>query len=372
MVDSGKEIVVITGGAGFLGQHLVKELNLRHSDRIAEIRIADKQLFRKFLDYEDRIPLRECVVDCVEEDELAGALKGATSVFHLAARQYSFDMYEDREKQWEDSVISTKILVRLMIKESIRWLVYVGDAISVIGTDEDAQQPVEQGTLDPPSCKQWILGAYGEAKFRAEEIVRRQNGKQLDNGGFLQTVVIRPGPLYGEGDSQIIPTAIRTATQWKRYQRIGHGDNIMQMTYVGNCAAMLCLAWTKLRTNQEEYGGEVFFCTDTDKCVNYFEFIKPFVELTGYKVTDRVLLYELASGATWVAEKFFRLLVLFDMYFPHNLPNTCMVRMAGGLNYHFSPKKTQLMMKWEPPYDPEEAMKRTLKWWENNMHTAFL
>ena len=36
--------------------------------------------------------------------------------------------------------------------------------------------------MDAPSCGRWILGAYGEAKFRAEEIVRRNNGKEMENG----------------------------------------------------------------------------------------------------------------------------------------------------------------------------------------------
>lgn len=367
-----KEIVAITGGAGFLAQHLVKELNEKCSHFVKEIRVADKKLYKKILYFEDKIPLTEHVVDCVEEEELDPVLDGVSTVFNLCARRYSFDMYEDREKQWEDSVISAKVLCKLMVKHGVQWLVHVGDAISVVGTDEDAQQPVEQGTLEPPSCGSWILGSHGEAKFRAEEIVRKSNNKQTDTGTFLKTVVIRPTPLYGEGDTVMVPYALRTAKQWKRFQRIGHGDNIMQMTYAGNCAAMLTLAWKKLQEKPEDYGGEVFFCSETEKCENYFEFMKPFVEMTGYKVSSLVIPYEVAYILTWAIEKFFHLLVLFDMYFPHNLPNTNMVRIVGGLNYHFSPKKTDLMMEWKPPYDPEIAKKRTLNWWENNWKTEQL
>ena len=53
----------------------------------------------------------------------------------------------------------------------------------------------------------------------------------------MHTVVIRPTPLYGEGDSVFVPYAMRMARQWKGYQQIGHGDNVMQVTYAGNCAA---------------------------------------------------------------------------------------------------------------------------------------
>ena len=46
--DTGYEVVVVTGGAGFLGQHVVKLLQLR-ADHVMEIRVVDIQPYRQRL-----------------------------------------------------------------------------------------------------------------------------------------------------------------------------------------------------------------------------------------------------------------------------------------------------------------------------------
>lgn len=49
MADEKKDIVVITGGSGFLAQHLIRELQLKWANRTKEIRVIDKKIFKKFL-----------------------------------------------------------------------------------------------------------------------------------------------------------------------------------------------------------------------------------------------------------------------------------------------------------------------------------
>lgn len=71
-----------------------------------------------------------------------------------------------------------------MAKQNVPWLIYTGDALSVLG-DEDAQAVIEAATLNPPSGEWWLLGPYAETKFRAEMYVRASNDMTMENGKYL-------------------------------------------------------------------------------------------------------------------------------------------------------------------------------------------
>ncbi len=70
-----------------------------------------------------------------------------------------------------------------MFKKDLPWLVYVGAAMSVLSSRDDAQSPAELWPLAAPKSNRWLLGDYGEAKFRAEELVRRYNKRKSWQGG---------------------------------------------------------------------------------------------------------------------------------------------------------------------------------------------
>lgn len=58
-------------------------------------------------DYEDRIPIVEFIADCTYEKEIEQAFTGATVVFHMAARPFSYDMYSNNKAIWRDNVIGS-------------------------------------------------------------------------------------------------------------------------------------------------------------------------------------------------------------------------------------------------------------------------
>ena len=53
-LDIQKEVVVVTGGAGFLGQHIVKHLMEQNEFPIREVRVFDIQPFEWFDGLEGR------------------------------------------------------------------------------------------------------------------------------------------------------------------------------------------------------------------------------------------------------------------------------------------------------------------------------
>lgn len=81
-----KDIILIIGGAGFLGQHLIKELQER-DDSVKEIRILDIKRYEKKLAYEEKIPLQSIIGDIrvLTPDTTQSAFENVNVVYHCAS-----------------------------------------------------------------------------------------------------------------------------------------------------------------------------------------------------------------------------------------------------------------------------------------------
>lgn len=79
------DIVLITGGSGFLGQHLVKLIQEKEFDSVKEIRIVDLMPYSKKLDHSERIPVKSTIADICNINEIEEAFRDVDTVFHCAA-----------------------------------------------------------------------------------------------------------------------------------------------------------------------------------------------------------------------------------------------------------------------------------------------
>uniref|UniRef100_A0A336N122 CSON010444 protein n=1 Tax=Culicoides sonorensis TaxID=179676 RepID=A0A336N122_CULSO len=81
------EIILITGGAGCLGQHIIKHLQQSEgASKIKEIRVLDLVPYEKRLEYKERFPVKSVIGDiCTVDSNLKEAFKDVHTVFHCAA-----------------------------------------------------------------------------------------------------------------------------------------------------------------------------------------------------------------------------------------------------------------------------------------------
>jgi nucleoside-diphosphate-sugar epimerase len=111
--------------------------------------------------------------------------------------------------------------------------------------------------------------AYPETKALAEQAVRLAGGcipmaggrwrqteniRQKDVGG-LKTIVLRPHLIWGPEDNHLVPRILQRA---KRLQRIGDGNNRVDVIYIDNAATAHLQAEEAL-TQHPELSGNVYF-----------------------------------------------------------------------------------------------------------------
>uniref|UniRef100_A0A914QVD0 3-beta hydroxysteroid dehydrogenase/isomerase domain-containing protein n=1 Tax=Panagrolaimus davidi TaxID=227884 RepID=A0A914QVD0_9BILA len=203
--------VVITGGSGFIAQHLIKRLqeNFLTND-IEEITTIDRKPFpKKYLRYPENIPIFHKQCELTNLESVKSVLKNKNVVFHLGRKR--FEMLFDPEKDGEiseayirDNIEATETLIEAMIAENVQYLVYLGDAYANLELEENYGLSEDNYSGIP---KTFLTGEYGETKIRGEIFARKSVGRKLKNGEqSLQGVFPRATFVYGEGDTKTMET----------------------------------------------------------------------------------------------------------------------------------------------------------------------
>ena len=167
--------ILVTGATGFLGQHLVKRLLKEgHSVRIFKEKGANSSFSGEIITGDIRNP-----------EEVNKAVKGCEIVFHLVGMVSYWSKLNPL--QYDINVKGTKNIVDACLIHKIEKLIYVSSTVAV-GTTEglaDEQTPYNLSSLKISYC---------DTKFLAEKEINKGREKGLN------TVVLCPGSMYGEGD----------------------------------------------------------------------------------------------------------------------------------------------------------------------------
>jgi GDP-D-mannose 3',5'-epimerase len=237
----GKKVLV-TGGAGFIGSHLLKKL----LDMGCDVYVADnfsrgrKENIELFL---DKINLYQ--LDLTKLENCILATKGIDYVFHLAASVGGIQYIKRENVEGSTpSILMNTNMLEASVKSDVERFLFASSACVYREKSLELNQFKEDDAFpaNPPTT-------YGWAKVLGEIQCRSYC---LDYG--LKTSSVRIFNCYGENEnlnprwSHVIPSLIRKAINYpkEQFKLFGDGKQERAFLYAGDCVDGFLLAMEKI------------------------------------------------------------------------------------------------------------------------------
>ena len=203
--------VLVLGGTGFIGRHLVERLANNGFDVVVPVR---RESSRKCL---PTGPLKVVEADLLQPGSLDGLMEGIDTVFHLAAIRGSGWSFGD-EDVYRVNVGITRNLMEAAVSQPVRHCVYVS-SVSIYGH--------LRGVLVGEEYPCSPVTRYGQTKYESEKLV-----KEFQRRGKISSTIIRPVITYGPGDTWGMVAKLISLINSNKYLTIGDGENRVHLIYI--------------------------------------------------------------------------------------------------------------------------------------------
>ena len=341
------ERVVITGGTGFLGQAITRQLlglEGKPALRAESVVQLDPCPPAPGLATEDRRVawLRGDVTDA---PSLRPLLRDTDVVLHCAAR---VDWGRGRRAELERVNVdgTTNVLrasrdagVRALVHTSTMDVVYEGKPIA--RGDESLAYPER---FETDYCATKARAEQRALAFAAEESLPR-------------LAVVRPVGMYGEGDPYHVTETLLQARSGRLVARLGRGDAVFSHVYVGNVAHGILLVAAHLLAGNAPCHGRVYFVCDDEEPNNFFDFMAPIVEGLGegFPSRRRAIPFGPAMLAARVGARVARLLGREPTLTPQSVNMICR-------DFAFTDARARSELGYAAAFSGAEARARTVAW----------
>lgn len=322
--------VFVTGGGGFLGFAIVKQLLAAGYEVVSYSRRRYEAL--------EELSVVQYQGDLSDYNRLKTALQGCEAVFHVAAKAGIWGHYASF---YDANVAGTNNIINACREQGIRYLVYTSSASVCYGrhsglNDESLPYPK---TFD---------AHYPKTKALAEQAVMAANDANL------ATCSLRPHLIWGPGDPHLLPRFL--SRQQKGQLRIlGKGDHLIDITYVDNAALAHLQAFHALR-QRAPVAGKAYFLSQ-DEPITVRAFINLLLHAGGLPPVRKTMNPRFALIIAWWLERVYRFLRLQS----EPLLTTFVAKQLSSSHwYDISAAKRDF--GYQPTVTTEEGMKRLAAW----------
>jgi nucleoside-diphosphate-sugar epimerase len=230
--------VLVTGGTGFTGSHLVRRL----LERGHTVRALDHApgLFHDEL---KELGAEVWLGSVTDAELVQKAVDGCQVVHHLAAAFRKINL--PKSSYWNVNVEGTRIVCEASMQAGVEKLVYC----STQGVHGDVKNP--PGDEDSPIVPE---DYYQLTKYEGERVVLEYVDRGLDG------TILRPTAIYGPGDPGRFLLLFREAMK-RRFYMFGGGRALYHPLYIDNLSDAFELA-----AETRESHGRAYLIADEDYC----------------------------------------------------------------------------------------------------------
>ncbi|KAF1944169.1 C-3 sterol dehydrogenase/C-4 decarboxylase family protein [Clathrospora elynae] len=345
--------VLVIGGCGFLGSHIVSLIVRRHPQTqvaVLDLRTNSNRNASSNVSYHDGD-----ITDVAAMKAIFSQIK-PDAVIHTASPHFDLKP-EIHEKV---NVGGTKVLLQAAQESGVKAFVYTSSASVILDHAKELINADERWPLVTGDAQREF---YTTTKAYAETAVLEANSKS-DN--FL-TCAIRPAGIFGEGDVQLLPKFVGAYRKGQTKVQVGENTNLFDFTYVENVAhghllAVIALLQTHkilptVPLDTERVDGEAFFITNGEP-IYFWDFARA----VWHEAGDRLPLnsvWHLSADFAWtigaILEKVFWVI--------GKKPNLtrAQVKYSSMSKYH-SISKAKQRLGYEPVVDLQEGIKRGVRY----------
>ena len=349
--------VIVTGGCGFIGFHLVSHL-------LSEPNIGPISVISRKPDQNRVNGVTYHAADINDENRLRELLAKIQPqvIFHAASPSASDPAITPEEHHTSIVLGTQKLLAIATSLPSVKAFIYTSTAAVARGYehfDVDETAPLWDATSKTIP--------YFKAKAQADTLVREANTPMNAEGIGLMTCTLRLPLVYGERDTQYIPSQLNALRAGQTKIQLGKGQNKIQPVYAGNVADAHILAAKGLLASVKQpktprVDGEAFLIHDGEP-QPFWDFTRRTWRHAGdttkpeeIRVIPGWLALGLASTVEWAFSIF-----TFGQKRPPLAMNRLYIQYTV-YNTTYSIDKARKALGYSPVSDHDGNLKRSIEW----------
>jgi len=227
---------IVTGGAGFIGSHLVKRL----VDEGCQVKVLDNFSCGKLenLAHCDKNEMLISKMDLRDLSVTVEELKGAEVIYHLAADPEVRISMTNPISHYENNLQVTFNVLEAMRLNKVKYLVFTSS--SAVYGDAEVMPTPENYPLNP-------ISIYGTAKAACGELI-----KGYIKAFGMKALILRPANIIGSHGTHgvILDFIKKLKTNPAKLEILGDGTQRKSYLHVSDCIEAIMRSYRHFRENE--------------------------------------------------------------------------------------------------------------------------